>query len=230
MLTDILLHMDKFDLYGKLAIPKRHDFEYEVPELYRIAAGKKGVFVNPALTEPFGLTLLEAASCGLPIVATKNGGPRDIVKNCQNGILVDPTNRKELGRAIRKILVNPALWKEYSSQGIINVRRHYSWDAHGEKYMRQVEKVVSREGKRNFDVPRAGAIGRRLTQVNRFVITDIDNTLIGDEEALPKLLVVLKERRQEVGFGIATGRTIASAVEVLEENGIPAGVVLLLAL
>ena len=221
VLTEILMLMDKYDLYGKLAIPKQHDFEYEVPELYRIAARKGGVFVNPALTEPFGLTLLEAASCGVPIVATADGGPQDIVKNCQNGILVDPTNRKELGRAIRKILVNPTLWKKFSSEGIINVRRHYSWDAHGEKYMRQVERVVSREGKRNFDVPRAGAIGRRLTQVNRFVITDIDNTLIGDEEALPRLLDVLKEKRGEVGFGIATGRTIASAVEVLEENKIP---------
>ena len=48
------------------------------------------MFINPALTEPFGLTLLEAAASGLPIVATNDGGPRDIIANCQNGLLIDP--------------------------------------------------------------------------------------------------------------------------------------------
>lgn len=81
--------------HGKMAIPKKHDFEYEVPELFRIAAEKKGVFVNPALTEPFGLTLLEASATGLPIVATNDGGPQDIIHNCGNGILVDPINTKK---------------------------------------------------------------------------------------------------------------------------------------
>ena len=38
VLTQMLLAMDKYDLYGKMAIPKKHDFEYEVPALYRIAA------------------------------------------------------------------------------------------------------------------------------------------------------------------------------------------------
>jgi len=43
VLTNMLLLMDKYDLYGKMAIPKKHDFEQEVPELYRIAAEKQGV-------------------------------------------------------------------------------------------------------------------------------------------------------------------------------------------
>ena len=89
VLTDMLLQMDRFDLYGKLAIPKKHDFATEVPELYRLCAESRGVFVNPALVEPFGLTLIEASACGLPIVATNDGGPVDIVTNCDNGILVD---------------------------------------------------------------------------------------------------------------------------------------------
>lgn len=74
VLTEMLLLMDKYDLYGKMAIPKKHDFEYEVPELYRIAAQKRGVFVNVAFIEPFGLTLIEAAAVGLPIIATDDGG------------------------------------------------------------------------------------------------------------------------------------------------------------
>jgi len=86
VLTEMLLLMDQYDLYGKLAIPKKHDFTSEVPELYRLCAESEGIFVNPALVEPFGLTLVEAASCGLPIIATKDGGPADIIKNCRNGL------------------------------------------------------------------------------------------------------------------------------------------------
>ena len=75
VLIEMLLLMDKYDLYGKMAIPKKHNFTHEVPELYRITARHGGVFVNPALTEPFGLTLLESAACGVPVVATNDGGP-----------------------------------------------------------------------------------------------------------------------------------------------------------
>jgi len=83
VLTDLLILIDSFDLYGKVAYPKHHQSK-EVSTLYRIASLLKGVFVNPALTEPFGLTLIEAAACGLPIVATEDGGPIEIIKNCQN--------------------------------------------------------------------------------------------------------------------------------------------------
>ncbi|MFQ5619172.1 MAG: universal stress protein [Rhodospirillales bacterium] len=61
VLTEILLLVDRYDLYGKIAYPKHHRAE-DVPLFYRLAATSRGVFVNPALTEPFGLTLLEAAA------------------------------------------------------------------------------------------------------------------------------------------------------------------------
>ncbi len=59
VLTEILLLMDKYNLYGKMAIPKKHDTDFEVPELYRLAAKTGGVFVNASLSETFGLTLIE---------------------------------------------------------------------------------------------------------------------------------------------------------------------------
>ena len=85
--------VDKYNLYGKVAYPKQHRRD-QIPAIYRWAASKKGLFVNPALTEPFGLTLLEAAASGLPIVSTDDGGPRDIIARCQNGLLVDVTDLK----------------------------------------------------------------------------------------------------------------------------------------
>lgn len=79
--------VDALDLYGSVALPKHHQQD-EVTEIYRFAAVTKGLFVNLALQEPFGLTLIEAAAHGLPSVATKNGGPVDIAATLKNGVLV----------------------------------------------------------------------------------------------------------------------------------------------
>jgi len=223
VLTEILLLMDKYDLYGKIAIPKKHDFEHEVPELYRIAAEKKGVFVNSALTEPFGLTLIEAAACGLPIIAPDDGGPRDIVKNCQCGILVDTTDTEAIAAAVKQIITDTEKWKQYSKAGTMNIRKHYTWESHAASYMKQISRIFADqvEEKMKVAVP-SDAIGRRLAGLNFFLVANIDNTLVGgSNEHLSALLDLLEKNREYIGFGLATGRTIESATEFLEKHHIP---------
>ncbi|MCF8049950.1 MAG: HAD-IIB family hydrolase [Desulfobacterales bacterium] len=223
VLTDMLLLMDKYDLYGKMAIPKKHEFEYEVPELYRVAAAKRGVFVNPALTEPFGITLLEASSTGLPIVATNDGGPWDIMENCRNGILIDPTDSAAIAAVVKEIISDSEKWEAFSKNGIMNVRKHYTWSVHAERYRDELRKLMAAEGA--TDMRKAepkDAVGRRLACLDYFLITDIDNTLIGEDNSrLPELLRLLEENRGTVGFGVATGRRVDSAVKFLEEHGLP---------
>jgi sucrose-phosphate synthase len=222
VLTNMLLLMDKFDLYGKMAIPKKHDFEHEVPELYRIAAEKKGVFVNSALTEPFGITLLEASAVGLPLVATRDGGPADIIANCQSGLLVDPTDPRAIARAIKAIVADGDKWETFSRSGIMNVRKHYTWKSHARAYVEALQKLTAESARPDMQKAVArDAIGRRLTRLNHFVISDIDNTLIGEDNSLlPRLVELLKENRDRLGFGVATGRTVDSAVAYLEKHGI----------
>lgn len=224
VLTEILLLMDKFDLYGKIAVPKRHDFEYQVPELYRIAAEKSGVFVNSALTEPFGITLIEAAACGLPIVATNDGGPQDIIKNCQCGVLVNSTDTDEIAAAVKQIIADGEKWKKYSKAGIMNIRKYYTWESHAETYIKEINNTVEKfdTTKMKVAVP-STPIGRRLTKLNYFLITDIDDTLIGDDNSqLETMLQVLRQHRDYIGFCVATGRTVESAREHLERYGVHA--------
>ncbi|MGM0787491.1 MAG: HAD-IIB family hydrolase [Thermodesulfobacteriota bacterium] len=223
VLTRMLLMMDRYDLYGKMAIPKKHDPEYEVPELYRITAEKRGVFVNPALTEPFGITLLEAAATGLPLVATNDGGPQDIIGNCENGILVDPTNTAEIADATRKILIDEQLWQDYSKKGILNVRKYYTWDSHAETYVKEIAPIVSQSKAGGIASAEYGrAVGKRLSKVQRFLVTDIDNTLICDEDPyMEEFVRWLKENSEKTGFGVATGRRADSAVKILDEYGLP---------
>jgi len=223
VLTEILLLMDKYDLYGKIAIPKKHDFEHEVPELYRTAASKNGVFVNSALTEPFGITLIESAACGLPIVAPKDGGPMEIVQNCQCGLTVDTTDSRAIAKAVKQLIANGDMWRQYSKCGIMNVRKHYTWQSHAYTYVETIKETQEAfvAAKIKPSKPQNG-IGRRLTVLDKFIITDLDDTLIGEENSrLEVLLEVLHNHRQQIGFGVATGRDIESAIQALEKYCIP---------
>ncbi len=224
VLTKMLLLMDKYNLYGKMAIPKRHDFEYEVPELYRIAARKKGVFVNPSLTEPFGLTLLEALACGLPVVATNNGGPLDIIRNCRSGTLVDPKDTKAISSAVKEIMVHPDKWQQYSKNGILNIRKMYTWKSHVNTYVDQVSTLCRKYQRTDMKVtPPDHSIGKRLTGLKFMLITDIDNTLLGGDPAeVEALMAILKENSKWMGFGVASGRIFQSVLSILEAHGIMA--------
>jgi sucrose-phosphate synthase len=224
VLTEILLLMDKYNLYGKMAIPKRHDTRHEVPELYRIAAATGGVFVNAALTEPFGLTLIEAAASGVPIVATNDGGPKDIIANCKNGILVDVSDPKNISAAINKILEDNKLWKEFSENGMENVKEHYTWKAHTQIYSDEIKKLISTEtSKPDTFAP----VGRKLLDMKKLIVSDIDHTLLGDDTALMNFNNLLNGINSDIGFAVATGRTVDSAFEVLKENNVMLPIVII---
>lgn len=227
VLTDMLLQMDTHDLYGKLAIPKKHDFATEVPELYRLCAETHGVFVNPALVEPFGLTLIEASACGLPIVATDDGGPKDIVANCDNGFLVDVSDTERISEALRTLLVNRDMWEKCSNNAINGVRKHYSWHAHCKKYLEYLLALFPdklEEDSEQQDTRRVvyrPSFGKRLTKVNRLLITGIDDTLVGDEESMHRLFNLLEDSKEELAWGVATGRSLEMTIEAMTEHDIP---------
>jgi sucrose-phosphate synthase len=222
VLTDLLLLIDRLDLYGKVAIPKRHAPE-QVPGIYRLASASGGVFVNPALTEPFGLTLLEAAACGLPVVATENGGPVDIIGNCHNGMLVDPLDASAIAEALLGLLGDREAWEKASRNGLEGVRRHYTWKAHASAYLDKLDALLQVEREAPSEWREVEAAPYR----DRAVFSDLDQTLLGDPEALKRFAAVLKENRKRVSFGIATGRRIDSALAVMKKYGLPAPDVLI---
>jgi len=59
--------------------------------------------------EPFGRVIVEAMLAGRPVVAAKGGGPLEIVKDHETGLLVEPSNSHALARAIHELLENPEL-------------------------------------------------------------------------------------------------------------------------
>ncbi|QDU54520.1 HAD-IIB family hydrolase [Aeoliella mucimassa] len=217
VLTDMLLAMDRYDLYGKMAIPKNHDSEYEVPELYRLAAASRGIFVNTAFTELFGLTAIESSATGLPFVVTENGGPQDIEENCKSGLLVDVNDQQQLTSSMIKLLTDNMAWTEASTNGVNRVREFYTWESHCERYLEVIDELV--------DVAKPpptvrSPLGRRIATLDCMLITDIDNTLLGDDAALESLKEIIHENRDRMGFGVASGRALELVNQALEDNGI----------
>jgi sucrose-phosphate synthase len=218
VMTELLVLIDRYDLYGSVAYPKQHSPE-DVPDLYRLAADSQGIFVNPALTEPFGLTLLEAAASGLPIVATEDGGPLDIVDHCRNGVLIDPLDVDRLGEVLLDALSNREQWGRWSRNGITGVKEHFSWQSHVAKYLREIDKIYKQGTVTRKTV--TPVIKSRLPVSDRLVVCDIDNTLIGDKDGLMELINRLQNCNGHVGFGVATGRRIESARKVLNDWQVP---------
>jgi sucrose-phosphate synthase len=222
VMTNLLLDIDLYDLWGKVALPKQHK-PADIAGFYRLAARRRGIFVNPALTEPFGLTLIEAAASGLPIVATEDGGPRDIVAHCRNGLLVNPMDINAIAEAIEYALADSTRWRRWARNGIAGVRNYYTWDAHVGKYLHVLSRLLHQERKQ---IRRNMAIYQRpqrhpLPLISHMLISDIDNTLLGDRAALRRFLAILRATPPNLGFGVATGRTLESALKILKEWGVP---------
>jgi sucrose-phosphate synthase len=216
VLTDLLLAIDRFDLYGRVAYPKQHRPE-DVSLLYRLAALSQGVFANTALTEPFGLTLLEAAASGLPVVATDDGGPTDIIENCRHGYLVDPLDTEAIGAALLKALNDPVRWRAMARSGPVKVRRLYSWSAHTEAYLEAVRPLITAAAPVEREARHEWSGEFR----DRAIFSDLDRTLIGDAASLATLVELIKANRKRAAFGIVTGRRLNSALSVLRKHGIP---------
>src|SRR5690606_37784832 len=139
--------------------------------------------------------------------------------------VVETLQSEEISKALLYMLEDRKRWRQWANNGIAGVWRHYSWAAHVEKYMKEIRRLLRRDKKR---LRRQHAIIQNdeksyMPLVKTALISDNDNTLLGNKQALKKLTDWLKSQRARLAFGIATGRTIESTVAILKKNqvGIP---------
>ena len=108
-------------------------------ELYRHIADRRGAFVQPALFEAFGLTLIEAMASGLPVFATRYGGPLEIIKHGVSGFHIDPNEGAAAAEAMADFMqqcaADPAVWQRISEGGLARVAARYTWKLYAERMM-----------------------------------------------------------------------------------------------
>ncbi len=131
--------IDEYKLHGKIRWLGVRLSKTDSGEIYRVIADRQGIFVQPALFEAFGLTILEAMISGLPTFATQFGGPLEIIQNGINGFLINPTNLEETANKIlgfrNKCQQDSNYWQEISRSGIQRVYSSYTWKIHTTKLL-----------------------------------------------------------------------------------------------
>ncbi|BBJ28576.1 glycosyltransferase [Athalassotoga saccharophila] len=109
----------------------------DLASLYRVAFRSRSFFVSMALYEPFGLAIIEAMACGLPVVATKNGGPTEIIKEGE-GLLADPQNVDDIRFQMER-LTDEKLYMNISENGIKRVNASYTWESTARGYLENIQ-------------------------------------------------------------------------------------------
>src|SRR3989304_5784652 len=128
-----LMHnlIDKYNLHQQIRWIGTLFPKHEAGELYRIIADRHGVFVQPGLFEGFGLTVLESMISGLPVIATKYGGPLEIIQHGMNGFHIDPVDELQSSTVIldflKKTSDDKGYWDKISQAGIKRVNEVYNW-------------------------------------------------------------------------------------------------------
>jgi glycosyltransferase involved in cell wall biosynthesis len=67
------------------------------------------IFVFPSTTDTFGNVILEAQACGLPVVVSDSGGPKELVEHEANGLITKSHDVRDFARGIRALVTDPAL-------------------------------------------------------------------------------------------------------------------------
>lgn len=108
-------------------------------ELYRYIADTRGAFVQPAVYEAFGLTVVESMTCGLPTFATCNGGPAEIIVHGKSGYHIDPYHGDQAAELLveffEKSQKDPSHWDKISKGGLQRIYEKYTWKIYSERLL-----------------------------------------------------------------------------------------------
>ncbi|WP_414755773.1 sucrose synthase [Anabaena sp. CCY 9910] len=131
--------IDEYNLHGKIRWLGVRLSKNDSGEIYRVICDRQGIFVQPALFEAFGLTILESMISGLPTFATQFGGPLEIIQDQINGFYINPTHLEETATKILDFVTkcehNPNYWKIISEKAIDRVYSTYTWKIHTTKLL-----------------------------------------------------------------------------------------------
>ncbi|CAK8544369.1 unnamed protein product [Lathyrus sativus] len=157
--------MKQYDLNGEFRWITAQTNRARNGELYRYIADTKGAFVQPAFYEAFGLTVVEAMTCGLPTFATSHGGPAEIIEHGVSGFHIDPYHPDQASELLveffQRCKEDPSHWNKISDGGLQRIYERYTWKIYSERLMtlagvysfwKYVSKLERRETRRYLEM------------------------------------------------------------------------------
>lgn len=121
---------------------------YVTDETRNILFNTCDIFVQPNIQvegdmEGFGISVIEAASCRLPVIASRLEGLQDAIIDGQNGFLVPSGEAQGFIDKIAYLAENEAFRKEFGEKARQFTIEHYSWEIIAKKYLSEIEKSIT---------------------------------------------------------------------------------------
>ncbi len=105
---------------------------------------KAHIFVLPSKNDNFSMVVLEAMSCGLPVIASRIGGLPTLIDDTKTGFLITAGDTGDLTKRLRELLKDPALRRKMGDAGRIKLRQ-FDWSAKAKEYAELFNEVLTSE-------------------------------------------------------------------------------------
>jgi glycosyltransferase involved in cell wall biosynthesis len=113
-------------------------------ELYKYYS-QGSVFVFPSLQDGFGMVILQAMACGLPLICTTNTGGGDLItKDGVEGFVIPVRDVNAIKEKILYLYNNPNICKEMGEKAKKRVENNFTWDDYGDRYIENLRGVLKK--------------------------------------------------------------------------------------
>ena len=105
------------------------------------------IFCAPSILESFGVAVIEASACALPVIVSDVGGLPEVVDNNITGYVIPPKRPDLIGDKLYKLILNEKIRKEMGLKGREKVKKMYDWEKNVEKMEKIYEAMIKKYGK-----------------------------------------------------------------------------------
>ena len=104
---------------------------------------QSNVFVLPSLEEGMATVLLQAMSCSLPIICSKNSGGGDLISSGEGGFVLKTISIEEIKKSILYIYENTKEGKIMGEKNLKKIKKNYTWNNYGNNIISIYKKIIS---------------------------------------------------------------------------------------
>lgn len=151
---ETLYHQELVGLAKQLNVENKVIFKDAVPhDDVKYVLNASDAYLCLSENEPFGISILEAMYAQVPVIATSNGGPRNIITMNTNGILVDPHDYERAAFDLASVIKDKKFRKKIISNAKKHIEKDYTWSARAQEFYQaylDLSKHPSAHAKRDF--------------------------------------------------------------------------------
>jgi glycosyltransferase involved in cell wall biosynthesis len=111
---------------------------HHMPAIYNRA----DIYVNSSLCENMSATVLEAMSCGIPVIATNIYGVNEVIRSGENGMLVPPCDEVSLAKSIITLLENENLRNNIGSLARQTILNRFEWNIKAQEILNVYQRTT----------------------------------------------------------------------------------------